>query len=305
NTIGSTVAWKLGANWAPTDAVRLRFTQSQSVRAPNILELFGPESRGTLNITADPCDAASINLVPNREANCPALGVPVRWVDPASSLALLTILGGNDQLTEEESDSWSAGIVFTPEAINGLRLSVDYWSIEITDAIQTIDGNDIVDNCVDSPTLDNVFCPLVTRGNFIGIDDPYAISRIDLRQVNVGRLNASGIDFAADYSFPLEALMQSWRGDLRLSASLVNLDELEELVDASDPGSLLIEAGEFDDPEWRGQFHLAYSLDDLTVDWNIRYIGESRVDVQVSDEFYSDDRIPNVFYHDLFIGYDL
>ncbi|MEQ8207606.1 MAG: TonB-dependent receptor [Woeseia sp.] len=305
NTIGSAVAWKLGANWSPTDSLRFRYTQSQSVRAPNILELFGPESRGTLNITADPCDVASINQSPTREANCRALGVPVGWIDPASTLALLTVLGGNAELRQEESDSWSAGLIFSPESIAGLRLSMDYWSIEISDAIQTINGNDIVDNCVDSPTLDNVFCPLVTRGNFVGIADDYVISRIDLRQVNVGLLEAAGIDLAADYRFPLDSIVSSWPGEMSVRLSLVHLSKLEELVDPSEPSSLLIEDGEYDDPTWRGGIGFAYTMDNLSVDWDIRYIGDSRVDVQVSDEYYSLDRVPSMSYHDLFVNYEL
>jgi outer membrane receptor protein involved in Fe transport len=267
--------------------------------------LFGAESRGTLNITADPCDAASINLSPNREANCRALGVPVGWVDPASSLALLTVLGGNAKLTQEESDSWSAGVVLSPSLIQGLRISVDYWSIEITDAIQTIDGNDIVDNCVDSPTLDNVFCPLVTRGNFLGIDDDYVISRIDLRQVNVGRLNAAGLDIAADFAFALDSVVGGWPGDVRLGLSVVRLLELEELVDASDPASLLVEDGEFEDPHWRGRLNVGYMYDALTVDWDVRYVGSAKIDAQASDEFYSPSGVPSVFYHNLVVGYDL
>lgn len=305
DTIGSTLAWKLGASWSPVDSLRFRLTQSQSVRAPNILELFGPESRGTLNITADPCDVTQIDLVPNREANCRALGIPLGWEDPASSLALLTILGGNETLSEEESDSWSAGLVFRPEFVSGLRLSLDYWSIDITDAVQTINGNTTVDNCVDSETIDNAFCPLVTRGNLIGLDDAFVISRIDLRQINVGSLNAAGIDFAADYVLPLDDIVNNWSGDLGIRLSLVNLLKLEELVDPVDPSSLIINDGEYGDPHWRGNLEFSYALNDLNVNWKLRYVGDSRIDVQRSAEFYSPDRVPQTFYSDLYASYDL
>jgi outer membrane receptor protein involved in Fe transport len=90
-----------------------------------------------------------------------------------------------------------------------------------------------------------------------------------------------------------------------VSLSLVNLLELEELVDASEPSSLLIEDGEYDDPHWRGQLELSYALDNLLVNWNLRYIGDSRIDVQESAEFYSPDRVPQVVYNDLYASYDL
>jgi outer membrane receptor protein involved in Fe transport len=304
SSIGSTTAWKLGAEWAPVRDVRFRVTRSESVRAPNIIELFGPESRGTLNITQDPCDVSSINLAPNREANCRALGVPAGWIDPAASLALLTVLGGNQSLMEETSKSWTFGVVLTPSFLPRLRLSADWWTIEIDDAIQTLDGNSIVDKCVDSPSLDNVFCPLVTRGNLIGVNDAYAISRIDLRQVNVGRLSAKGVDVSVAYGFDADSLWSALAGNLDLRLSLVYLAELEELVDANDPTSLLIKDGEYKDPTWRGLLSVGYRLDKLTSSWNIRYVGSSSLDAQRSREFnvYG---VPAKFYHDLFVGYEL
>lgn len=301
NTIGDTLAWKLGVEWAPIDPVRLRFTRSRSVRAPNIVELYSPDTLGTLNITADPCDAAEINLAPNREANCRALGIPVGWRDPAAALALRTALGGNPDLTEETSNSWTAGVVLSP--LQGLRLSVDYWSIKIDDAIQTLDGNAIVEKCVDSATLANAFCPLVTRGNFVGLSDPYVISNIDLRQVNIGRLTARGIDVAANYTTALDGIKSGWGGRLGISATVTYLDKLEELVDAEDPDSLLIENGEFDDPTWRGTLNLSYSLGGLSTSWNMRYIGKSKIDVQQTSEYYGGVEVDERFYHDVFVSY--
>lgn len=302
DTIGSTLAWKLGADWAPIDDLRFRVTRSRSVRAPNIVELFAPETGGTLNIAADPCDVSSISLAPNREANCRALGVPEGWVDPAAALALTTRLGGNPDLTEETSNSWTAGVVASPVA--GLRLSADWWSIKIDDAIQTIDGNSIVDNCVDSDTLDNPFCALVTRGGFVGIDDPYVISQIDLRQVNVGALTARGIDFAASYSTYLDSISSGLDGRVMLRATVTYLDKLEELVDVDDPSSLLISDGEFGDPTWRGNGSIAYENGGLNVFWNIRYVGPSDIDVQRTDEYYGGIRVDERFYHDVSVSYE-
>ena len=45
----------------------------------------------------------------------------------------------------------------------GLTLSVDYWDIEIEDAIVAISAQNIVNGCYDSPSLNNAFCPLITR----------------------------------------------------------------------------------------------------------------------------------------------
>lgn len=303
NTIGSTVAWKLGGEWAPIDALRFRVTRSRSVRAPNIVELYSPDTLGTLNITADPCDATQINLAPNRLANCRALGIPVGWTDPAAALALPTALGGNPALTEETSNSWTAGIVFSPVA--GLRISADYWQIRIDDAIQTLDGNTIVDNCVDSATLDNAFCALVTRGNLAGVADPFVVSNIDLRQINIGRLDARGVDVAVNYNTTLDRISSGLAGRLSLTATVTYLDRLEEFVDINDPSSLLIEDGEFDDPTWRGTFSAAYRQGGLNLGWNLRYIGSSSLDVQRSDEYNGFLKVAKRFYNDVFVSQTL
>ncbi len=305
SSIGSTLAWKAAGSWAPVDDLRIRVTRSRSVRAPNIMELYGPESLGTLNITNDPCDAAVINLgSPTREPNCRALGIPVGWVDPAAALALTTVTGGNGDLTEETANSWTIGGVITPSFAPGLRVSVDWWKMDIDDAIQTLDGNTIVDNCVDSPTLSNAFCPFVTRGGLVGLADPYVVSRIDLRQVNIGQLSASGIDMSAAYGFELDSLSESLPGGLNFNLSLVYLGKLEELVDSTDPSSLVIRNGEYDNPTWRGRLATSYRLDDLTVTWNMRYVGKAEIDVQATDE-YNVVGVDSRLYHDLFIGYQL
>lgn len=303
STIGSTLAWKLGGEWAPIDALRFRMTRSRSVRAPNIVELFSPDTLGTLNITADPCDAAQINLAPNRESNCRALGIPVGWTDPAAALALPTALGGNPDLTEETSNSLTAGVVFSP--LPGLRISADYWQIRINDAIQTLDGNTIVENCVDSASIDNAFCPLVSRGNLPGLADPYAVSRIDLRQINIGRLDARGVDVAVNYNTPLDRIKSGWGGNISLTATVTYLDQLEEFVDVNDPTSLLIENGEFDDPTWRGTFNAAYRQGGLNLSWNLRYIGSSSLDVQRTDEYNGNLKVAERFYNDVFVSYRL
>ncbi|MEN7537584.1 TonB-dependent receptor [Aurantiacibacter flavus] len=302
DTVGDTWAWKLAGEWAPIDDLTFRVTRSRSVRAPTLVEFFAPETLGVLNITADPCDAAEINLNPNREANCRALGIPAGWVDPASSLALTTRLGGNPDLMEETSNSWTFGVVASP--FDGLRLSADWWTIKIDDAIQTLSGNDIVDKCVDSETIDNPFCPLVTRGNFTGISDPYVISSIDLRQVNIGALEARGLDMAASYRTYLDRISADLPGRLDMRLTATYLDKLEELVDTTDLDTLLISDGEYGNPTWRGNLNLGYSLGGLRANWTVRYIGSSKINVQRSDEYYGGVTVDERFYHDLSFSYD-
>lgn len=294
DTIGSTTATKLGLNWMPTDDIRLRVSMATSVRAPNLSELFNPGITAGVFLN-DPCDISRINLgTSTRPANCAALGIPVGWIDPNSAPAKLAVTGGNANLQEETSDSFTFGTVLTPTGIEGLRLSVDYWDIEISDAVSSFSSTDIINKCVDSPTINNQFCPLITRE----ASPSYSLARIDITKINVGRLNARGIDFAGKYSF------DAWNGDLNIALSGTYLIEQELLVDENDPSTLFVSKGNPDNPEFRANLSLSYVQDNINIGLNTRYIGTAEMDPNVlTDESIDLNNIPSRWYNDLIVGY--
>ncbi|MEM9531365.1 MAG: TonB-dependent receptor [Pseudomonadota bacterium] len=294
DTIGNTTAGKLGFNWAPTDDFRIRASAATSVRAPNLSELFNP------GITAgaflvDPCDITQINLgSPTRAANCAALGIPAGWVDPNAAPAKEVVTGGNPNLQEEESDSFTVGAVITPSAIDNLQFSIDYWDIEITDAVGSFNVNDIITNCVDSPTVDNAFCAQIER-------EPgpiYSLRRIDVATINVGELKAAGIDFAGRYGF------DAWNGYINVSLGGTYLLDHEQLVDENDPSTLLQTKENPDNPELRANLNLSYVNGPLNVGLNTRYIGSTKMDPNVSNESIDLNNIGSKVYNDLIVGYE-
>ncbi|XXK58663.1 TonB-dependent receptor plug domain-containing protein [Porticoccaceae bacterium nBUS_09] len=293
DTIGSTTASKIGLNWAISDDLRIRASSSTSVRAPNLSELFSPGvTTGAFLI--DPCDITQINLgTSSRAANCAALGIPVGWANPNAANAKELITGGNPDLTEEESDSFTFGLVITPDAIKGLSLSIDYWDIEITDAIGSFGASDIIKKCVDSPSLANNFCPMITR------DGQLSIERINVSRINVGRLNASGIDFGGAYGFDIAG------GDLSINLNGSFLMEHEELIDGSDPTSLFINRNDPNNPKLRSNLNLTYQQGPLSLGLNTRYIGSTIYDPNaLTDETSDKPLVPSRVYNDLIIGYE-
>jgi iron complex outermembrane recepter protein len=297
DTIGNTVAWKLGAEWAPVDDVRFRVTRSSSVRAPNLAELFSPGIRSDVGVE-DPCDISRIGLSPNREANCIALGVPDGWVDARLS-GRSGLTGGNPDLQEETSRSWTVGAIFSPRFAEGLRVSVDYWKIDIEDAVNAIGATDILEKCVDLQSIDNAFCPLITRGANFSVD------QILLSDVNIGQLRARGIDVQADYGFDLSSIRDSLPGRIRLRVNATYLDEHDELVDPEDPQSLIVRVGEVENPRFLGSMDVSYLRGELDLRWTIHYIGGASVDVQSSDEAYDRPSWGALATHDLVAAYDL
>ena len=293
DTIGSTTASKIGLNWAISDDLRIRASSSTSVRAPNLSELFSPGVTTGAFLT-DPCDITQINLgTSSRAANCAALGIPVGWANPNAANAKQLITGGNPDLTEEESDSFTFGLVITPDAIKGLSLSIDYWDIEITDAIGSFGASDIIKKCVDSPSIANNFCPMITR------DGQLSIERINVSRINVGRLNASGIDFGGAYGFDIAG------GDLSINLNGSFLMEHEELIDGSDPTSLFINRNDPNNPKLRSNLNLTYQQGPLSLGLNTRYIGSTIYDPNaLTDETSDKPLVPSRVYNDLIIGYE-
>ncbi len=76
--------------------------------------------------------------------------------------------GGNPLLNPETSDSFTLGGIFQPRGILGGALDnfvfiVDYYDIEIEQAVGSLTGAAIAQACVDLPSTDNQFCDAIER----------------------------------------------------------------------------------------------------------------------------------------------
>jgi len=307
STIGSTTAWKAAGSWMPTEDVRFRATRAKSVRAPTLSDLFNPGLASFTGIN-DPCDARNIsNGTEFRAANCAALGIPATFEDPnPTSFTKRLIAGGNPDLEPEESDSWTLGAVFTPRFAPGLRLSVDLWEIDLSGAIQRVDLTDIVQGCVDDgPQLNNPLCNLVTRRA------DFVIDTVRLTSINVGEMTANGVDFQIDYRFDVGNIIDNWPGSLNFVVNGVYLDEVNILIDPSNPDSLRIEAGEVSGtalPHWRGNVNIGYSHGPLALNWFVNYVGKMDLENQPPGDDFVESQFRELdakVYNNLFLSYQL
>jgi hypothetical protein len=177
STIGNTSQYRLHAEWAPVEDVRFRATQSTAVRAPNIVELFAPQSRNFTTTAIDPCDkdvfrGATAAQQAARRVTCAAAipGYnPLTFVSNfgagRSSLALLQ--GGNPDLGPEKAHTYEYGVVVRPHWVPGLELSMDYFKYNLTDAVGTVPINTLFSSlCHDDttqPYASNPFCAQIQR----------------------------------------------------------------------------------------------------------------------------------------------
>ena len=188
--------YNVGIEYSPTNEYKLRGGWSRAVRAPNINELFEPQTLGLWS-GEDPCAGPTPALT---EAECALTGVqPGQYgnipLSPAGQYN--ATFGGNTQLEEETSDSFTVGIVLTPETwAQGLTLSLDYWNIDVDDAIAAGVGQEFtINECAAGNTA---LCPLINRGPngnlWIG-----TVPFVQSTQINIGKFEVGGIDLTGSY----------------------------------------------------------------------------------------------------------
>jgi outer membrane receptor protein involved in Fe transport len=312
---GNVFAHNLGMEWAPIDSLRFRVGKARAVRAPNLVDLYSALGQNFAGNFTDPCSARNIGAgSATRAANCAAAGIPTTY-DYAYTASLEIRSGGNPTLTEETSDSFTAGLVFRPTFLPNLSLSVDYFDIDIDDVITAPAAQDILNACYDAASLDNQFCGLFQRAGAGGGprgEIPGRVLEGSLQQVtlNYASSTSRGID--------LEAAFRQDLGSFgRLNTRLVYTRTLQrdDFLDPSDPDNadqILLELG---DP--RDAFNLSADVarGALTLGYELRYIGKMVLN-QYEDTYglqgnppqnadYATRRYyPSVVYHDVRASYD-
>lgn len=209
STVGDVDTWKYGFEWSPgfIEGLRVRAGQQRSIRAPNIIELFAPEEGAGLTIYQDPCDMESGLLdTPEEQAFCNAWGAPTGFVQLNGTVSALR--NSNPNLRPEKADTWTAGFVYQPEALEdyGFAVTLDYYDIDIEDAVAPFGGG--VDNnitsCFFAADLNSPFCANVQR-DFIGEIEP-----INSQLTNVSLKKVTGIDLQVDFTFEPNFMPGRW-----------------------------------------------------------------------------------------------
>lgn len=272
STVGNTTTWNLNGTYAPVRDLTFRGTYSKSVRAPNISELFAPNS-GTFEFITDPCgiDRIAEGQNPYRVPNCqsvltgfglnPATFNPADAPNSPEASSLLGSSGGNPMLNPEKARTWTAGLILQPSFVPNLTISFDWYDIKLTKAIQYSTAQDIVDLCYDQPTLNNTYCDLISRDPGTGFINDYNVI-----PSNVAAFRTSGLDMNMRYR--LELGQKAGRLDLRLVGNYLDhlsfvpslgADPENELDSASYPAPRF--SANFDVTWTKGPFSFNYGID--------------------------------------------
>ena len=210
STVGSTLSWTTALEWAPVKDLRFRATQALATRAPNIGELYSPPSQTFPTGLNDPCSgvtatstgptAVVCRAAPGVAANIAANnGVFTRT--QADQQGISGFNRGNPALGEEEGNSTTLGLVYTPSGISFLKntsFTADFFKIKVTDAIVSTPRQFILDQCY---TGNLQFCTFITRRpTAVGANSAGSIQGIDSAVTNSGDLFTEGVDLTAAWA---------------------------------------------------------------------------------------------------------
>ena len=225
---GANWAYKGDLNWKIYSDVTVRGGYQRAVRAPNVTELFSPQTNNlALGPAAqDPCNT-NVGLAYGNNAALNANYLRVqqlcRQLIPASATynpnaffgagasfpVLVGSVQGNPNLQPEKADTTTFGVVYQPSwnlPLNGrFSASVDYYDIDIKGAIGTLSAIDIYQLCFNAsgtsnPTYSaaNPYCEAISRDPTNGFPGNSASL-----YANQGGIKTKGVD--AQFDFGLDA----------------------------------------------------------------------------------------------------
>lgn len=230
STDQKTDTYGIRSGWAFGGGVKLRASYQRAVRVANIRELFLPQGFNLFDLNKDPCSGAT----PARSAaDCARSGVtPAQYGSvPDSPAGQFNFLqGGNPNLEPEEVDTYSLGVVWTPEFVDGLVLSLDWYDIKIEKGIASLGPEFILTECLDG---DDAQCASVNRGRagdlWIG-SDVNVSGHIVALNGNLAIERVSGFDLIVNYTLDIG----QW-GNLKFDnvMSIIDTWDQQELATAA------------------------------------------------------------------------
>ncbi len=270
-------SWKAMLSWAPVDGFRLRGGVNRAVRAPNVQELFRPQSVG-LDGSEDICAGSNPSATAEQ---CARTGVSAAQYgnileNPAGQYN--SLLGGNPQLDVETADTMTFGFVWTPKSISGLTVTADYFDIKIEDTISNFYADDTIKACAETGAA--AVCNLIHRdalGTLWLTDQGYTIAT----NQNIGQVATRGIDVSATYPWNLG---DSGFVTFALMGSTVLEDSQDTPLNAYDCAGYMGNQCGIPAPAWRHRLRASWNTNfKATFSVNWRYISSVEND-DLSDD---------------------
>ena len=265
---GSDTTYKAGLGWQVTPTIRTRASYGTSFRAPALFELYLAGQTSFIGQRSiDPCIAWGANLaagnISQRVAdNCALGGVPAAHTGSGSSATVISSGNSTGGLQAETSDAANFGLIWSPTFAD-LRVSVDYYQINVEGQIAQLGPANIVGGCYNSDNfLTDPLCTLFTRNPQNNL-----IATVTDNFINIAEQSVSGVDVAATYTRDFSF------GTLTVDTSHTFTTDSEfQLLPTSTPQDFTGEAGR---PEWVGEVSATLDRGPWSLFWGVDFIGET------------------------------
>ncbi len=300
STFGNDLTTRAALSYAPTRDIRLRGVYSTAFRAPTISDLFGGAADSYETLT-DPCNEWGSNdeLPQAVKDRCEAEGVPGDYnQNDAGGSQMRTNIGGNEALTAETANIMNVGVVLTPkfnEWLEGFSATVDYYRVDISNAITNPDPQSILNRCYEEGSAED--CALITRNQNTNV-----VNELVASAQNIGLVETQGLDITVDYILDLGLFGAPDAGRIELGWHANYLMQYDETIEGNTEeyaGKITSNAGTF--AQWRWVARLAYGIDDLTASVRYRHIGGADVFPETEGDPYP--TVDAIGYVDLAIDY--
>lgn len=260
STTGSIWSWKIGATNEFFDGFRGRIARSRDIRSANLTEMYTTSTTGWSTVF-DPFTGRTDSVLVNG--------------------------GGNANLTPETADTLTFGVTWSPQSVEGLDLSVDYFDIQIKDVITTIGLSDIIGRCFAGNAA---LCARIER------DANGQISRVISTYTNLSEYKTDGIDFEVAYRRPVTLFgvggtlstrtLATWTNSLTTDDGVNQLEYVESQGYAFGLGV----------PKWRAVSSLGFNSDRFSANVRARYISAGQYD---RNQAIINNAIGSYVYYDL------
>jgi iron complex outermembrane receptor protein len=264
---GSNSTYKLGLDWEITPAFRLSGTIGTSFRAPSLYELYLAHQTSFLDQTSiDPCINYQNSTNTTLQANCAAAGIATEFAG-ASSGATITAGGGKGLLKAETSKADTITFTWTP-AFADLKVSVDYFYIDVSNEIQQFGASSIVSGCYSSTNYPNdPLCALFTRDTDSTSANFQGIINVNDNYINVASEINRGLDLNIDYKRKVGPVKFTLDGQFTWQ-----FQDRTILLDGSVPVDY---NGTTTEPAFTGQVQLQADYEDWTAFWSVEMYGKA------------------------------
>ena len=244
---GAVQTWKVGLNWHVNEALYFRATTSIDIRAPTLSDLYQPVSSTSIGY---------FDLLTNYA------GTGTQQVSQ-----------GNPSLVPEVARTYTAGIVYTPAWLAGFQASVDFYNINLHNAIGSVTGtNPQVQTLCNSSGGASPFCALYQRpiafgapGYNTAANYPTAISSQNL---NAAFSATEGEDYEVDYHFSLADIDSAWPGAVALRAMLNVAPKIDQ---NTFPGSQITHTV---NPKGHAALFANYTIGDWSFDGQLHWFSD-------------------------------